>query len=1270
MLLNQLIHIPDQVQDSDFVLRLSEGITDPSATLRHYQVTENLSKCFGEALELVKSSVTSSQSKGSYLHGSFGSGKSHFMAVLHLLLSGNEEALRTPELAGPVATHKDFLDGKKFLLVPYHLLGATSLESKILGGYADYVSRHHPDAPVPAIYPSAALFENATGLRANMGDETFFKVLNQGQAAGGGGGWGALGATWDASSFDSALAAHPSSEEANRLVSALVETHFPAMQHANDFVPLDEGLLAISRHAKELGYDAVILFLDELVLWLASHAGDQEFLSREGEKVVKLVEAQGEKRPIPLVSFIARQRDLTELIGQHVTGAEKMAFTDVLKHHDGRFGVIKLEDRNLPAIAQKRILAPVSESAKDQIDAEFERTASQHAKVVDILKSKHSTREHFRDLYPFSPALVETLVAVSFLLQRERTALKVMARLLSDQKSSLQLGQIVPVGDLFDYVSQGNDAFNADMKMHFQNARDLYQQRLAPRLEEEHGITLAEAAALPWNDAKRSALRNDDRLIKTALLAALVPEVEALKSLTPERLAALNHGSIKSFLAGQEAGVVLKKFQNWAASAGQIKIQQASTGQTISIQLANIDVDRILAKAEGHDNHGNRTSKLKELLFEALNVTAPDDQLRQTHRFTWRGTPREVELLFGNIRKMPDNALQAGEDSAKLIIDYPFDDGHGVNEDLEKLTQFANSQEPTRTICWLPSFFNAQTNDMLGTFVKLEHILKEQTFPSFVNDLSEVDRGIARNQLESQRGELRNQLISRLEAAYGIRSDSSSLDPVNTVEGVDQFRSLSPDITLQAPVGANLSQALGHLLDQALRQQFPAHPTFDEGASLTNATLARVLTVIQAACQDENSSHLYDQAQKRHLFHLISPLKLGEVSEQRLTMRTHWRDHFERLRNQGGFTEVPVRDLRDWIDQPTAMGLPRNLQDLIILAYAEATNRTVQEHGATVPAKPGELRDHQVLVETKLLDEETWERAKERVKALFGHNPGQMRNLHNVTALAQAVENSVKDLQEALTLPNALKEALSKIEKITEPFKDTPDRLKMAEKASELTRSLQQATGQEALKKLASFQLEHDGVALSKTLKSAAQNLQVLQSTQWSTFESLGKLPASEAISQITGDLRKTLSDNEYLVSLSERLPKLQQRALNAITDAATRGTPQPAPQPTPEPTPTPLPPVTVPPIKPAPGKPAPRRSQIRQEQDLLPSWVNEETRTALLRQVSLPTTDGGTTEIVLGPLYEALVALDGQAEIDPAAQQLHLHRLGQSLALADIPTA
>ena len=114
----------------------------------------------------------------------------------------------------------------------------------------------------------------------------------------------------------------------------------------------------------------------------------------------------------------------------------------------------------------------------------------------------------------------------------------------------------MPVGDLFDQVSQGDEAFSSDMKIHFENANRLYRQHLKPLLEKEHNLTFEEAEALDWNDPKRAALRNDDRLIKTVLLAALVPEVEALKDMTPARLAALEprDDSIADCRAGSHDG--------------------------------------------------------------------------------------------------------------------------------------------------------------------------------------------------------------------------------------------------------------------------------------------------------------------------------------------------------------------------------------------------------------------------------------------------------------------------------------------------------------------------------------------------------------------------------------------------------------------------------------------------------------------------------------------------------------------------------------------
>jgi hypothetical protein len=323
------------------------------------------------------------------------------------------------------------------------MIGAHDMESGILGGYVDFMRRTHPQAPIPGVYLAAGLFQDARALRERMGDEQFFATLSEGH--GGAGGWGDLEAGWDATRFEVAMEEPPGSEERSQLISALVGTFFGSYttqvdRQSEAYLSLDTGLSVLSKHAASLGYDALILFLDELILWLASRAADLKFVHQEGQKLAKLVEAQTPDRPVPIVSFVARQRDLSELIGDAVTGAERLNFSDALKHWEGRFHTITLEDRNLPAIAEKRVLKCKSPAARAELDAGFEQTAKIRQAVMNTLLTSEGDREMFHKLYPFSPALVQTLIAVSSVLQRERTALKVMMQLLVEQRDTLTVG--------------------------------------------------------------------------------------------------------------------------------------------------------------------------------------------------------------------------------------------------------------------------------------------------------------------------------------------------------------------------------------------------------------------------------------------------------------------------------------------------------------------------------------------------------------------------------------------------------------------------------------------------------------------------------------------------------------------------------------------------------------------------------------------------------------------------------------------------------------
>ena len=210
----------------------------------------------------------------------------------------------------------------------------------------------------------------------------------------------------------------------------------------------------------------------------------------------------------------------------------------------GRFTRITLEDRNLP-------LLPRNVEAKDA-------ATEQQLDVVDELREEiratlltsDTDIEIFRSVYPFSPALVETLVAVSEALQRDRTALKVMLHLLSSQRDTLELGEFVPVGDLWDVVSSSDEPFSSDLKKAFGRAKKLYNEKLEPMLLEEHAITDETPADAP----SRTNMAADARILKTLLLASLVERVAAFTDLSVCRLVALNWGSVKA--------------QSWTRNAG------------------------------------------------------------------------------------------------------------------------------------------------------------------------------------------------------------------------------------------------------------------------------------------------------------------------------------------------------------------------------------------------------------------------------------------------------------------------------------------------------------------------------------------------------------------------------------------------------------------------------------------------------------------------------------------------------------------------------
>ncbi|MER5224956.1 BREX-2 system ATPase PglY [Streptomyces flaveus] len=1188
-LLRDVINIKESISTSDFVLSLAEATTPQGAehALKDYVVTERLLENFDEALRLIKSALDGHTSKASYLHGSFGSGKSHFMAVLYALLSGDPAARSRGEF-DPVLTKHEWLgtDGKKFLLVPYHMLGAKALEQRVLGGYVNHVRKLHPDAPIPQVYRTDSLFADIRAMRANIGDEGVIRGLGTTDSGGGDeeDEWGE-GFAWTPELLDTALAAeedhetqdklnivHPSTpaELRAKLVSDASTNLLPgfaknAAEDEHGFVSLDAGLSVIAAHAKSLGYDGLILFMDELILWLATLIHDQKFVAREASKITNFVEGGDARRAIPIVSFIARQRDLRELVGEEVSGAAESSIQDTLNLASGRFDKITLEDRNLPQIANARLLKPKNAEAAQQVDAAFEQAKKVGTQVWDtLLGSDKATTgadaESFRLTYPFSPAFMDTLVHISSALQRSRTGLKLMGQLLADHRDDLRLGQLVPVGDLYPVIAEGGDKpFTDSLKVVFEAADKLYKTKLRPYLLTSYDVTEDDVEQFlhrpdtlgdPQLANRCRMFVGDNRLVCTLLLSALAPSVPALAELTIRRLGALNHGSVMAPIPGSEVGIIKNKVAEWAARFPEIKETGTDANPGVRLELSGVDVDSVIANAQVNDNPGNRLALAKRLLSEELGVE--HGQFSDELTFVWRGTSRTAEIVFGNIAdedELPDHDLMPQEEGRwRIAVDLPFDEGeYGPVEDANRMRRLRERQqgERSRTVAWLPAHLSAQRYLDFRRLVVIDKALAdEQRFDTqYAGHLNADNRSRAKGLLETQRESLLKQVKGAFKQAYGL----AQKQPADVELGFGDHLEALPDVNdLTLSFGQSLHDSARHIAGKLLAHQYPEHPNLDpdgNGIAVKPADVRKVFTHVRAAAEARDGRIEVPALDRKLMQRIAGPLRLGQQKEAYFELSRYWADHFRQLASSQGVTgDLSLITLTDWTDKPEPRGLPDFLARLVVASFAEMDDRVWVRGGSVLDPPPelSQMKDHDGLRKQPVPSDEDWEAARQRYETIFGQKAPTLKKGRLVSQFARQIMESARSFQEhAADLVRQLEDHAGFL-----GLDETDDtgRLALARRALELLKALTAGAGQGAagakktVETLASFDL---GVVSADrygtSIKQARAVTEALAAASWHTLELASGEGAEGAAlldslrnvargDQRTGDLRDALS--------------------------------------------------------------------------------------------------------------------------------------------------
>ena len=1157
MLVKDLFQQPDQ---APAVLRLSEALANPRVTSELYVATPRLVDAMDRALGLIGSALGAKRSQAAYLHGSFGSGKSHFMAMVCLLLRGDEDAWRIPELHELRARHADVV-GRKLVQLDFHFIGKSKLEVGLFARYVEFVTTHHPTARLPGLFADTPLFDAAARFLDTMGDEAFFGPLNQGDAGADDSAWGALaGPRWTRERFEEARGSADVTRR-EELFTALVRSWFKDQEGITPYVGLDEGLARLTTHAKSLGYEGCVFFLDEVVMWLATGVSDHAWFQGELQKLVKLVESQ-HPHAIPLVSFLARQRDLAEMVGDSLAGIESAQLRESLRWSEGRFSKIELANENLPTIVERRILRPKDAAAKAELDGTFERLKTRLAgDPTWAMLLGNVTAEEFRKLYPFSPTLVDCLVALSDALQRTRTGINLVSDLLANHIDDVETGSLVGVGDLFDVLASSEDPPSEVMRARFTAAKHLYRGTLLPLIQEKHGTTTPERCqrvagqrvSLGCSNCKERACRADNRLVKTLLLAALVPEVRSLKDLTVSRLVQLNHGSLRVLIPGTEARDAKNKLADLASRVGQIHLGDQQD-PTVRIEIEFIDLERILQQAEQFNGEGARQFAVRDLLFDRMGVQSETPHGKDLVT-TWRGTKREGHLRFGNVRELADEAFDVPEgDEFRVVVDYPFDKPEfGPHDDERTVERLSSSGRGGWTIVWLPSFFSAEMERMLGDLVILNKLLaSDAELRPYLQHLTVTQQLRAKDGLQNLREQKKRRIEGALEAAYGLRPPQpSDLDPARKVDR--HFHILNRELAA-FPAIPGFEKATELLAHAILDTRFPRHPKLGvDGLSRTR--IDQLVQTFGEIADADGQRKALDRTTADLVGATLERMGLVHVRDQVALLSEDGRlAEIDRARAQRGLVRPTVAEMRPLLDVDGARGLKQDLQDLYLRCWARWAQRTLVHGTRAFEARAAQpLPDGVVFEKPDLPSPAVFAKALEVVQILgetFANracNPDSVKKLEDL--VSAKVASSTVDARRLVTVLSGVLERFQ--------VDLGADRLVTARDAVALLDALRDRSGREQAEVLASFPFARSARATAESLAEQSDVLRVL--TDRMKLDALTAACAQEgaAARALHEQLVAALRQDQVNARLAPIVEALAQQALELLTRGA--ATPPPA---------------------------------------------------------------------------------------------------------------
>lgn len=848
--------------------------------IRDYVITDTVAAEMERLTDrIVASCVRHEAGEGHYLHGSFGSGKSHFMAILGLILE-NKPAVWTkehPAIQRLKARHGQWLAAHPILVVPIYMLGQQ---------HSLHVACYNAaNERLQALGYPRCEFSDANKVIANFrADATRYGnvVYEQFQEATG----------ISRSRFDRLAAADQ--EQQDELAQQILAYREPSRSEKTQLYPdkFSDGIAMLTRHVQAQGFHGIVFLIDELILYLGGKKG-REYIS-EINDLVALADNSALDRAVPLWVIVARQRNIAELVPDDTS---EQHIYEAMEHHKDRFPeTTTLADTELVPIVQERVLR-VKKGMQTALQQTVDETLTGLGDDVRQTLMHDLTPDDFRRVYPFHPALIRTLIDATARLSRERAAIRLLYELLIQHHPNLPLGALVPYGTLFDVVFLAEGLTGGSRNEELEAVRQTYYERLLPIIEE---------AYQEESQAERARL-----VVKTALLCGLSKTMQ--NAITVERILHLNYQDLRGrtpFGSYQAIAQILSDLDKRSELVHFTANPTNPAQGVVSITLAaGAQLSDVLKRVQV--NWRQRLEAFTGLMRELLEKLIQNSEIPGYER-VWRGSRRRGRVRFTNIAELSISELAvAADDEFTLFVDYPFnaDDAYTRADDRQLIERAKKQLGPIAVGFWLPTEFSTDDVRDLEDYARILEV--ESNLNLYLAEYGRSQRQSLESKLAGQKRSKARALRERLVELYkGPGAEVIFLDST-----------ITPSLDAQT-VGA----ALDRVADAVCDRLYPHHPRFPSEAN--QRALRRLLEDFLIPAAQHSGSVPRNPDLDGWLTRLGEPLELAERGAQNWTLRPQSR-YLSKLMELAVGKRIQADKVRDGLVE--AFGFNRDLTDTFLL---------------------------------------------------------------------------------------------------------------------------------------------------------------------------------------------------------------------------------------------------------------------------------------------------------------------------------------------------